>query len=159
MTQTSTYVTCPAYRFDDRDVTWRPFRGFNGLDYKLLKVDEARGQVDMLMRFAPNQNCVSHCHLGATKTLVLEGEHRVYQTTEGGGVECSMRPAGTFSANEGDETHYEGGGPQGGIILLMMTAVEGTVYDLIDEVGGEVHRKITVEDFRRGYEKQERSAS
>ena len=41
----------------------------------------------------------------------------------------------------------------------MMTAVEGTVYDLIDEVGGEVHRKITVEDFRRGYEKQERSAS
>tara|TARA_Y100001934_G_C11677779_1_gene461912 strand:- start:7 stop:471 length:465 start_codon:yes stop_codon:yes gene_type:complete len=145
----------PAYRFDDRDVHWLPFRGFDGLDYHLLTVDEARGQVDMLMRFAPNQNCVAHRHAGPTKTLVLEGEHRVYAPDGEGGLTCSVRKAGTFSANEGDETHYEGGGDEGAIILLMMTAAEGTIYDILEEVEGEITRKITLADFQRGYAKQE----
>jgi ChrR Cupin-like domain len=150
----------PEYRFDDRDIHWLPFRGFEGcLDYKLLKVDEARGQVDLLMRFAPNQNCVPHRHVGPTKTLVLEGEHRVYRPSIGGGVSCSIRKAGTFSSNEGDETHFEGGGPQGAIILLSMSAVDGNVYDILDELGGAVTREIRLADFRRGYERQEHSAA
>jgi len=148
----------PEYRFDDRNVRWLPFRGFEGLDYHLLKVDEASGQVDMLMRFAPNQDCIPHRHAGATKTLVLEGEHRVYESDQAGGVACSVRKAGTWSTNEGDETHYEGGGDQGAIILLMMTAANGTIYDILAELGGEVSREITVDDFQRGYARQQSRA-
>ena len=146
--------TRPDFRFDDRKIDWSPFRGFEGLDYSLLSVDETHGQVDMLMRFAPNQQCIAHCHLGPTKTLVLEGEHHIFAP----GQEPSIRPAGTFSQNEGDETHTEGGGPEGGIILLMMTAVDGTVYDLLDEVGGTSFRQVTIDDFKRGYERQHGTA-
>lgn len=148
----------PAFRFDDRDIDWKPFRGFEGLDYRVMQVDHARGQVDMLMRFAPNQECVPHRHAGPTRTLVLEGEHRVYQPGSDGQRTCSVRKAGTFSANDGDETHTEGGGPQGAIILLMMTAAEGTIYDILDSFDGPVNRKITVDDFERGYQRQQRGA-
>ncbi|MCH9674666.1 MAG: cupin domain-containing protein [Gammaproteobacteria bacterium] len=141
------------FQFDDRTVQWRPFRGFEGLEYSLLNVDQKANQVDMLMRFAPGQQCVPHCHVGPTKTLVLEGEHHIFAP----GEPTSVRPAGTFSMNDGDETHVEGGGPEGAIILLMMTAVDGTVYDILNEAQSEVVRKISLDDFQRGYEKQQAS--
>ena len=49
-------------------------------------------------------------------------------------------------------------GPRGAIILLLMRAADGTVYDVLVEVGGEMTRKITLEDFRRGYERQQPGA-
>ena len=110
--------------------------------------------MDMLMRFAPNQACVPHCHVGPTKTLVLEGEHHVISPNPDGTEDVSVRKAGTFSQNDGDETHYEAGGPDGGIILLMMTAKDGTVYDILEEVGGECVRQISVQDFKRGFDRQ-----
>ena len=106
------------------------------------------------MRFEPNTNCVPHTHVGVTKTLVLEGEHRIYRPDGRGGLgEPDVRPAGTFSENRGDETHVEGGGPEGAIILLSMQAVDGNVYDILHE-DLSLERSITLDNFARGLERQ-----
>ena len=69
-----------------------------------------------------------------------------------------IRPAGTFSENRGDETHVEGGGPEGAIILLSMQAVEGDVYDILRE-DFSLDRKITLDNFARGLERQRARAA
>ena len=140
------------YRFDDRNISWAPFQGFEGLYYHLLDVDEGRQHVDMLMKFDAHARCIPHRHVGPTRTLVIDGEHRIYET-DGQGEPTSVRPAGTFSTNQGDESHVEGAGPDGAVILLSMQAIDGCVYDLMDD-GLKVYRQITVADFRRGLEKQ-----
>ena len=142
-----------SYRFDDRAIVWCPFPGFEGLWYFVLDVDGGGGQVDMLMRFAPHVKCVPHRHVGPTRTLVIEGEHRIYPAAASGAAPEDRRPAGTFSRNDGDEAHVEGGGPDGAVILLSMRAVDGVVYEILNEDLG-VDRIISLDDFRRGIEKQ-----
>ena len=149
----STAAEQTSYRFDDRAVAWRPFPGFGGLWCFVLDVDGGRGQVDMLMRFAPHVKCVPHRHVGPTRTLVIDGEHRMYAPGASDGAPESRRPAGTFSRNDGDETHVEGGSPDGAVILLSMTAVDGAVCEILNEDLG-VDRIISLDDFRRGLEKQ-----
>ena len=146
-----------SYRFDDRNVAWRPFPGFDGLYYFVLDVDEPRSMVDMLMRFSPHAKCVPHRHVGPTRTLVIDGEHRMFSPDAANGAIGDRRPAGTFSRNSGDESHIEGGGPEGAVILLSMTAVDGVVYEILNEDLA-VERIITLDDFRRGIEKQRREA-
>ena len=53
----------------------------------------------------------------------------------------------------GDETHIEGGGPEGAVILLSMTAVDGVVHEIRDDDLG-IDRTISLDDVRRGLEKQ-----
>lgn len=145
------------YRFDDRNISWRPFPGFDGLYYFVLDVDEGRGLVDMLMRFDRHAKCVPHRHVGPTRTLVIEGEHRIYSAEDGGAVLEHARPAGSFATNDGDETHIEGGGPDGAVILLSMAGVERTVYEIFDH-DMRLERTITLDDFKRGLAKQRAAA-
>ena len=147
-----------SYRFDDRNIAWRPFPGFDGLCYFVLDVDDERAMVDMLMRFSPHAKCVPHRHVGPTRTLVIDGEHRMFSPDAADRVIEDRRPAGTFSRNQGDESHIEGGGPEGAVILLSMTAVDGVVYEILNESLA-VERVITLDDFRRGLEKQRREAA
>ncbi len=142
-----------SYRFDDREIIWSLFAGFNDLWYHILDVDTARRSVDMLMKFAPNAQCVPHNHVGATRTLVLAGEHQVWHLNGPNPELAKIKRPGTFSTNDGNEMHREGGGPDGAVILLMMTEVDGRVYDLLDE-DGQVDRTIALADFQRGLEKQ-----
>ena len=148
-----------AYKFDDRAIDWAPFNGFEGLYYAIQSVDRELNRVDMLMKFDPNALCAPHTHVGVTKTLVLEGEHRIYKPAPDGGLEApDIRPAGTFSENRGDETHVEGGGPEGAIILLSMQAVDGDVYDILRE-DLSLDRKITLDNFERGLARQRARAA
>ncbi len=143
-----------SYKFDDRAIDWAPFRGFEGLYYAIQSVDRELNRVDMLMKFDPLVNCVPHTHVGVTKTLVLEGEHRIFKPAPGGALgPPDIRPAGTFSENRGNETHVEGSGPEGAIILLSMQAVDGNVYDILSE-DLSLERRITLDNFARGLERQ-----
>lgn len=134
-------------------VAWRPFPGFDGLSYHVLDVDRGRGLVDMLMRFDPDARCVPHRHVGPTRTLVIEGEHQMFAADGSSGQPTDRRPAGTFSTNDGDESHIEGGGPEGAVILLSMTAVDDVVYEIMDPEL-RVERTISLADFERGLAKQ-----
>jgi len=141
------------YRFDDRTITWKPFAGFEGLYYHLLSVDHQAQVVDMLMKFDPHAECVPHRHVGPTKTLVLDGEHRLFDPVADHGPATTTRLASGFGSNRGDETHIEGGGPDGATILLMMSAVDGVVYEILN-ADGTIQRTITMDDFQRGIERQ-----
>jgi len=147
-----------AYRFDDRDIDWALFAGFDDLWYHVLNVDHDAQTVDMLMKFAPRARCVPHNHVGPTKTLVLDGEHHVWHLNGPDPETAKVKRPGTFSANDGDEAHLEAGSPEGAVILLMMRQVDGRVYDLLDD-DGQVARTITLADFQRGLDKQQARAA
>ncbi len=147
----------PDHRFDDRNISWAPFRGIVGLHYHLLEVDEGRQQVDMLVKFAAHARSVAHRHVGPSRTLVLEGEHRIYQASAGEGPR-QVRAAGAFALFNGDETHAEGAGPGRTIILLSMQAIDGRVWELLDD-DLNVTRHVTLADFHRGLERQRRRAA
>ena len=143
-----------AYQFDDRAIDWALFAGFDDLWYHILSVDHDAQTVDMLMKFAPGARCVPHNHVGATKTLVIDGEHHVWHLNGPDPETPKIKKPGTFSTNDGGEMHQEAGGPNGAVILLTMKEVDGRVYDLLDD-NGNVTRTISLADFQRGFDKQE----
>lgn len=133
-------------------IPWRPFPGFDGLYYHVLDVDRERHLVDMLMKFEPGSKCVPHRHVGPTRTLVIEGDHLIFDSLDPSKL-VATRPAGMFSTNSGDETHIEGGGNNGAVILLSMTAVDHEIYEVFD-ADMVLKRVINTSDFERGLEKQ-----
>ena len=142
-----------SFRFDDRAVTWRPFRGPVGLSFWVLDVSEDRQRVDILFKLDPWARCVPHNHVGATTTLVIEGEHRTYAKAGGDWVLDQLRPPGTFVSHYGDNVHMEEGGEEGAIIHLSMQAVNGVIWDLIDE-HDVVTESTTANDFLRAFDHQ-----
>jgi hypothetical protein len=133
-------------------VNWIQFPGFDGLYYYVLEVDDKDGSVEMLMKFDPGVSCVPHRHIGPVKTLVLEGEHIIYKVDDPGEL-VDRREAGTYTSHGGDEAHIEAGGPEGAVILLSMTSIEGNIWETYDHEL-RVDRISAVEDFRRGLRKQ-----
>jgi len=47
--------------------------------FAMFDVDEPRQIVDFILKFAPNQQIFLHRHLALTNTLVVQGEHRLYE--------------------------------------------------------------------------------
>lgn len=153
MTPSAPTTTTAATMSDN--VAWRPFPGFDGLYYWVLTVNRDTDVVDMLMKFDPNAQCVPHRHVGPTRTLVIEGEHILFEPGDCT-IEVSRKIAGQLGENDGDESHIEGGGPAGAVILLTMTAIDGVVYEIFNDAL-ELERTISLDDFERGLRKQSAS--
>lgn len=143
----------PALRFDDTHVQWRPFVDYPGLWYWVLGVNDTRQCVDLLFRLEPHSRCPSHRHVGPTNTTVLEGEHRNWSLKATGWELDQIRPPGYFASNEGDHLHSEQGGEEGTIVALNMTAVDGVIWEVLND-DGEVVATATIEDFRRAWQRQ-----
>lgn len=153
MTASTIDPETPVAQTMSNTVAWRPFPGFDGLYYWVVSVDRDRDVVDMLMRFEPGAKCVPHRHVGPTRTLVIEGEHILFEPHDES-IATSRKVAGELGSNDGDEQHIEGGGPAGAVILLTMTAVDGVVYEIFDD-SLTLDRTITLDDFERGLRKQQ----
>ena len=124
-------------------VNWIQFPGFPGLYYNVLEVDPDDRFVQLLMMFEPGVQCIPHRHIGPVQTLVLEGEHLIYEVDDPSKL-TDRRPAGSYSTHSGDESHIEGGGDEGGGDELLLAGVprkmhffRGTPADVQAEGGGD----------------------
>lgn len=119
----------PEHRFDDRNITWRTIEGFDHIAYHILSVDEEARIVDLLFKFAANEKIVLHRHMADYKTLVLEGELRIYRPN---GELKEVRPVGSYvSAKAGGEPHTEGGGDCDAIVYFTNRKVDGPIYEIL----------------------------
>lgn len=117
--------------FDDRNITWRTIDGFDHIAYHILSVDETARIVDLLFKFAANERIALHRHGAAYRTLVLQGELRIYRPD---GTLKEIRPVGSYVAGQaGGEPHTEGGGNQDVIVYFTNRDIDGPVYEILDE--------------------------
>jgi quercetin dioxygenase-like cupin family protein len=136
------------FRFDPSGVDWRDFIT-PGCYYKLLHVDRAARQADMLVRFDPGCECLYHRHAATTTTLVLQGELRVREQTPAGEV-LRVKPAGSYSVGGEGEVHIEGSGGDTAIIFFSMRSAGEVIYELLNP-DLSLRRSITVDDFARDW--------
>ncbi len=101
-------------------------------DVAVLGSQPDHGSLDLLVRFAPHSHCHFHRHVAATRTLVLQGEHHVFDVEPDGGTVHKVKPAGTYGQSPGGEVHMERGGPDGAIVLFALHSPTGVLFESLD---------------------------
>lgn len=140
-----------AFRYDDSGIEWRDFIT-EGCYYKLLNVDLAARQADMLIRFDANSQCMYHRHASTTTSLVLAGELHIREQTAEGEV-VKVKPAGTYSTGGEGEVHIEGSGDTAAIIFFSMRTSGEVIYELLNP-DLTLRRAVTVADFYRDWQEK-----
>ncbi|PZQ13610.1 MAG: regulator [Ancylobacter novellus] len=139
------------YRFDDRNITWRTIEGFDNIAYHILSVDEETRIVDLLFKFSANGKIALHRHMADYKTLVLQGELRIYQPN---GDLKEIRPVGSYvSAKAGGEPHTEGGGDRDAIVYFTNRNVDGPVYEILGPAN-EIVATFGIPEFKALFDTQ-----
>jgi 2,4'-dihydroxyacetophenone dioxygenase len=123
-------MTTTPMLFDDRNINWQPLGDFKHFTVAVYQVDEARKIVDFILKYEPNERIVTHRHLAQTSTLVIQGEHRLYEPN---GVLKEVRPVGGYTASPPAEPHSEGGGPEGAVIFYSLRADDDRLFELYDD--------------------------
>jgi len=119
------------YLFDDANINWQTLEGFEHLHYSILDIDEQNKIVDVLFKFAAQQQIVLHRHKVLNKTFVLQGEHRLY---EADGRLKEVRAVGSYTSSQpSDEPHREGGGDLDVIVFFSIRGGEGAFYEILDD--------------------------
>ncbi len=125
-------------RFDLSDVHWTHMEGGSEYDYPIefdvavLGSQPDHGTLDLLVRFAPNSHCHFHRHVAVTRTLVLQGEHHVFDVGSNGETIHKIKPAGTYSQSPSGEIHMERGGENGAIVLFNLHSPTGVLFETLD---------------------------
>lgn len=140
--------------FDTSTIEWIHFEEDSRFDYPInysigiLGASPEVGAVDFLGRWAPNSYCHKHRHLGATTSLILEGEQHTVETINGESVH-SVRKAGDYAQKPGGEAHMEYAGAEGSLVFFSMKAVDGKIFEVLanDE---SVLKATSYEDFVAG---------
>jgi len=136
------------FKYDASTVEWHKF--FTpGTWYRILSVDVAARQADMIVKFDPESQCMYHRHAACTSTLVLEGELRVREQINGGEV-IKVKPAGSYSVGGEGEVHIEGSGGEQAIIFFGMRSDTDVIYELLND-DLSLKRAVTVADFDRDW--------
>ncbi len=141
----------PTRDFDDRNITWHTIDGLDHVAYSILSVEEEARIVDILFKFDANQKIALHRHGANYRTLVLQGELRIYRPN---GELKEIRPVGSYvSARAGGEPHTEGGGDQDVIVYFTNRDVDGPVYEILNE-NHEIVATFGIPEFKALFEAQ-----
>jgi quercetin dioxygenase-like cupin family protein len=119
-----------SYAFDDRNIRWYDFGDFKHFVFAMLDVDEKKKLVDLILKFEPNQQIFLHRHLALTNTLVVQGEHRIYEPT---GALKEIRPVGSYTSSPPGEPHREGGGAEGAVVFYSIRGEQDTLFEVLDD--------------------------
>lgn len=140
-----------AYLFDDRRVRWQILAGFEHLTYSILDLDEARGSVDVLFKFAAQRQILLHRHKVLNKTFVVQGEHRLYHAD---GSLKEIRATGSYTVSPAkEEPHREGGGEIDAVVLFQILGDGGVFYEILDDAG-QIVASLGMADFAELYRAQ-----
>ena len=149
----TTQLSCDLY---DHEIDWQPFAGIENLELTLCDLDEERHVVDLIVRFAPNKTVTMHNHLAQTNMLIIQGELRMYEPD---GSIREVRPAGRYYRGRTDDTHSEGGGPDGAVVFNSMRCDgDPNVLEVMDEAAN-VQVTLTMDDVRAAWTAQQASAT
>ena len=145
----TTQSGCDLY---DHEIKWQPFAGIENLELTLCDIDEARQVVDLIVRFAPNNTVTMHNHLAQTNMLIIQGELRMYEPD---GRIREVRSAGRYYRGRTDDTHSEGGGPDGAVVFYSMRC-DGArnVLEIMDDAAN-VQATLTMDDVRAAWAAQQ----
>jgi quercetin dioxygenase-like cupin family protein len=139
------------YNFDDSNIRWNKLGDFEHLVYSILDIDEDNNIVDVLFKFAANQQIVLHRHKAQNNTLVIQGEHRLY---EANGKIKEVRPVGSYTISPpSDEPHREGGGDQDVVVFFSIRGNDGILYEVLDD-DLNVLATLSMQDFIGLYKAQ-----
>ena len=116
--------------FDDTNIRWYQLEGVDHASYHVCSVDVENKIVDVLFKFDANQRVILHNHHADYRTLVLQGELRIYKAN---GDLIETRPVGSYVERPaGGEPHTEGGGNQDAIVFFSNRGTDGMIYELLD---------------------------
>ncbi|MFP6781859.1 MAG: regulator [Gammaproteobacteria bacterium] len=119
------------HTFDDSNIDWQRLGDFEHLHYSILDVDSENNIADVLFKFAANEKILLHRHLGHNNTLVIQGEHRLYEPD---GTLKEVRPVGSMTSSPpSKDPHREGGGDQDVVIAFNMRGKVGVLYEVLDD--------------------------
>lgn len=141
-----------SFDFDDRNIRWYKFGDFEYFVFAMLDVDEKRKVVDFILKFEPNQRIFLHRHLALTNTLVVQGEHRLYEPK---GALKEIRPVGSYTSSLPGDPHQEGGGAEGAVVFYSVRAASDRLFEVLDN--DKVIAALSLQDFIDAFKEQKRA--
>lgn len=122
--------------FDQSNIHWNTFEGADHLWYHILDVDRERKRIDLLFKFAANEQVLLHKHHADYSTFIIQGELRLYDAQ---GDLMEIRPTASFIQKEADgPPHTEGGGDEDCIAWFSNVGTDGVIYEFLDPEGATV---------------------
>jgi hypothetical protein len=107
----------------------------------------------VIFKFAARRQIVLHRHKVLNHTLVIQGEHRLYESD---GRLKEIRPVGSFTTSPpSDEPHREGGGDEDAIVFFSIRGSDGVLYEILDDDLNEI-ASLSMPDFINLYQAQAR---
>jgi hypothetical protein len=143
-------VEATSYAFDDRNIRWYKLGDFENFVFAMLDVDVPGKIVDFILKFPANKQIFLHRHLALTNTLVVQGEHRLYEPT---GALKEVRPIGSYTSTPPGEPHREGAGDDGGVVFYSVRGKDGTLFEVLDDELN-VIGSLTMDDFVSAFKEQ-----
>ena len=119
-----------SYGFDDRNIRWYKLGDFEHFVFSMLDVDVPGKIVDFILKFPPSQQIFLHRHLALTNTLVVQGEHRLYEPS---GALKEVRHVGSYTSTPPGEPHREGAGDEGGVVFYSVRGNDGVLFEVLDD--------------------------
>jgi hypothetical protein len=147
---TAVAANTSSYAFDDRNIRWYTLGDFEHFVFAMLDVDVSQKIVDFILKFPPNQQIFLHRHLALTNTLVVQGEHRMYEPN---GALKEVRPVGSYTSTPPGEPHREGAGDEGGVVFYSVRGKDGILFEVLDD-DLNVVGTLSMEDFISAWEEQ-----
>ena len=138
------------YGFDDRNIRWYKLGDFEHFEFAMLDVDVSQKILDFIVKFPPNQRIFLHRHLALTNTLVVQGEHRLYEPS---GALKEVRRVGSYTSSLPGEPHREGAGDEGGVVFYSVRGKDGALFEILDD-DLNVVGTLTMEDFIGAFKEQ-----
>ncbi len=115
--------------FDQSNIIWNSLDGFDHIWYHVVKVDAGEKIVDVLFKFAANEQVVKHRHHADYSTFILQGELRIYDDA---GKLAEIRPTASYVEKKaGGAPHTEGGGDVDCIALFSNRGTDGVIYEVL----------------------------